>query len=85
MQHSLQLDVHVVMRHDADFVCYQVVQQRLHRVGGRVEEGGLGFGEGPLRRERAVGSDEERGEGRRYLLGWRGMNGGGSVGGGGPR
>lgn len=58
------------MGHDADVESEQAVEQLFHDLGGGLEEGGLGFGEGAHGREEAVGPDEEGGE-RGDLLGWR--------------
>ena len=54
VQYALQLDVHVVVRHDADLELQQFVQQGFHDMRGRIEEGRLGFREGSTGRQGAA-------------------------------
>lgn len=60
MENALQLHVHVIMRHDADVVFQELSEEGSDGFLGRVEEGGLGFGEGPLRVQPVVVAERKK-------------------------
>ena len=85
VEDALQLDVHVVVRHYADVEGEEAVEELFDDVGGGLQEGGLGLGEGAHGRQVAVGSDEQRGEGGDLLGGRCGGDAGGGEASGGIR